>query len=231
MGIVPPIHRCLESVPSFFPFFAIDFADVLVHAAEIENDRLRHIRLHERVNELPDPNYATLKFLMGHLDKYVHLPRSLLTSVLILDLCRLQSRSTRIFESNVGFKPRDRLWSESPLSTSTPPRTPLPSSPHLIERGFLFRLEWLCDTSKRSGRRSTAFVFACRYPVQVQMRRDDPRSLQRDLCRIEPVFLLVDPDRYRRNAGRSLRAFRHFPRSLFTAVLILPVISTLTACL
>ena len=37
--------------------------------AEIENDRLRHIRLHERVNELPDPNYATLKYLMGHLDK------------------------------------------------------------------------------------------------------------------------------------------------------------------
>ncbi|SCV74859.1 BQ2448_7888 [Microbotryum intermedium] len=40
-----------------------------VEAAKIENDRLRHIRLHERVNELPDPNYATLKFLMGHLDK------------------------------------------------------------------------------------------------------------------------------------------------------------------
>jgi hypothetical protein len=34
-----------------------------------ENDRLRHIRLHEQVNELPDPNYATLKFFMGHLDK------------------------------------------------------------------------------------------------------------------------------------------------------------------
>ena len=35
--------------------------------AEIENERLRHIRLHERVNELPDPNYATLKFFLGHL--------------------------------------------------------------------------------------------------------------------------------------------------------------------
>jgi hypothetical protein len=34
-----------------------------------ENDRLRHIRLHEQVNELPDPNYATLKFFMGHLDR------------------------------------------------------------------------------------------------------------------------------------------------------------------
>ncbi len=35
--------------------------------AEIENDRLRHIRLHERVNDLPDSNYATLKYLIGHL--------------------------------------------------------------------------------------------------------------------------------------------------------------------
>lgn len=41
-------------------------------ASEIDNDRLRHIRLHERVNDLPDPNYATLKYFMGHLHKYVH---------------------------------------------------------------------------------------------------------------------------------------------------------------
>lgn len=27
---------------------------------QIENDRQPHIRLHERVNKLPDPNYATL---------------------------------------------------------------------------------------------------------------------------------------------------------------------------
>ncbi|KAF8141964.1 hypothetical protein EV363DRAFT_1249073 [Boletus edulis] len=40
-----------------------------IDAARIENDRLRHIRLHERVNDLPDPNYATLKYLMGHLHK------------------------------------------------------------------------------------------------------------------------------------------------------------------
>jgi len=31
---------------------------------------LRHIRLHERVNDLPDANYATLKYFMGHLYKY-----------------------------------------------------------------------------------------------------------------------------------------------------------------
>ena len=44
-----------------------------------ENERARHIRLHERVNALPDPNYSTLKYLMGHLHKCVIpslLPRS-----------------------------------------------------------------------------------------------------------------------------------------------------------
>ncbi|KAI9636893.1 putative GTPase activating protein [Dioszegia hungarica] len=40
-----------------------------IEAARYENDRLRHIRLHEQVNELPDPNYATLKFFMAHLDR------------------------------------------------------------------------------------------------------------------------------------------------------------------
>lgn len=34
-----------------------------------DNDRLRYIRLHGQVNNLPDPNYATLKYFMGHLDK------------------------------------------------------------------------------------------------------------------------------------------------------------------
>jgi len=35
-------------------------------AAEIENDRLRHVRLHERVNYLPDANYTTLMYLLGY---------------------------------------------------------------------------------------------------------------------------------------------------------------------
>ena len=30
---------------------------------------MRHIKMHERVNDLPDPNYATLKYFMGHLHK------------------------------------------------------------------------------------------------------------------------------------------------------------------
>ncbi|EAU90225.2 GTPase activating protein [Coprinopsis cinerea okayama7 len=40
-----------------------------IDAAKIENDRLRHIRLHERVNDLPDPNYSTLKYFLGHLQR------------------------------------------------------------------------------------------------------------------------------------------------------------------
>ncbi|KAF8668177.1 Activator of mitotic machinery Cdc14 phosphatase activation C-term [Rhizoctonia solani] len=35
--------------------------------AQIEGERLRSIRLHEHVNALPDANYSTLKYLMGHL--------------------------------------------------------------------------------------------------------------------------------------------------------------------
>ncbi|KZP01550.1 RhoGAP-domain-containing protein [Calocera viscosa TUFC12733] len=51
------------------PLFTHALYPGFIEAARIENDRLRHIRLHERVNDLPDANYATLKFLMGHLHK------------------------------------------------------------------------------------------------------------------------------------------------------------------
>ncbi|BGP41630.1 Rho GTPase-activating protein [Rhodotorula kratochvilovae] len=51
------------------PLLTWELYHQFIEVAKIENDRLRHIRLHERVNDLPDPNYATLKFLMGHLDK------------------------------------------------------------------------------------------------------------------------------------------------------------------
>jgi hypothetical protein len=47
------------------------FVIVINKETEIENDRLRHIRLHERVNDLPDPNYATLKYFLGHLHRYI----------------------------------------------------------------------------------------------------------------------------------------------------------------
>ncbi|KAG8215039.1 Rho GTPase activation protein [Butyriboletus roseoflavus] len=51
------------------PLLTLNLHQGFIDAARIENDRLRQIRLHERVNDLPDPNYATLKYFMGHLHK------------------------------------------------------------------------------------------------------------------------------------------------------------------
>ncbi|KAJ3827235.1 Rho GTPase activation protein [Lentinula raphanica] len=51
------------------PLMTFNLQHGFIEAAKIENDRLRHIRLHERVNDLPDPNYATLKYLLGHLHR------------------------------------------------------------------------------------------------------------------------------------------------------------------
>ncbi|KDN46778.1 GTPase activating protein [Tilletiaria anomala UBC 951] len=50
------------------PLLTYELYPGFIEAAKISNYRLRHIRLHERVNELPDSNYATLKALMKHLD-------------------------------------------------------------------------------------------------------------------------------------------------------------------
>ncbi|KAJ7155437.1 Rho GTPase activation protein [Mycena crocata] len=51
------------------PLLTFDLQQGFIDAAKIENDRLRHIRLHERVNDLPDANYATLKYFLGHLHR------------------------------------------------------------------------------------------------------------------------------------------------------------------
>ncbi|KAI0675918.1 GTPase activating protein [Trametes maxima] len=53
------------------PLFTSSQHAEFLEAARNENERARHIRLHERVNALPDPNYSTLKYLMGHLHKIV----------------------------------------------------------------------------------------------------------------------------------------------------------------
>jgi hypothetical protein len=53
------------------PLLTMQLHQGFLDAAKIDNDRLRHIRLHERVNDLPDANYATLKYFMGHLHKIV----------------------------------------------------------------------------------------------------------------------------------------------------------------
>ncbi|KAF7770562.1 hypothetical protein Agabi119p4_6536 [Agaricus bisporus var. burnettii] len=57
----------LRELPN--PLLTYALYEGFIEAAKIENDRLRHIRLHERVNELPDPNYSTLKYFLGHLHR------------------------------------------------------------------------------------------------------------------------------------------------------------------
>ncbi|QRW17295.1 Rho-GTPase-activating protein [Rhizoctonia solani] len=49
------------------PLMTWELYSSFVEAAQIEGERLRSIRLHEHVNALPDANYSTLKYLMGHL--------------------------------------------------------------------------------------------------------------------------------------------------------------------
>ncbi|KAF9442640.1 RhoGAP-domain-containing protein [Macrolepiota fuliginosa MF-IS2] len=51
------------------PLLTYSLHQGFIEAAKIENDRLRQIRLHERVNDLPDPNYSTLKYFLGHLHR------------------------------------------------------------------------------------------------------------------------------------------------------------------
>ncbi|KAI0793754.1 GTPase activating protein [Fomes fomentarius] len=53
------------------PLFTMNMHQDFMDAARNENERARHIRLHQHVNGLPDPNYSTLKYLMGHLHKVV----------------------------------------------------------------------------------------------------------------------------------------------------------------
>ncbi|KAI0690321.1 Rho GTPase activation protein [Cytidiella melzeri] len=59
------LKQWLRELPN--PLMTHELHEAFLDAARNDNERLRHIRLHERINELPDPNYATVKFLMGHL--------------------------------------------------------------------------------------------------------------------------------------------------------------------
>lgn len=66
-NVTSVLKMWLRELPD--PLLTFNLHQGFIEAAKIENDRLRHIRLHERVNELPDPNYATLKFFLGHLHR------------------------------------------------------------------------------------------------------------------------------------------------------------------
>ncbi|KAG6898315.1 hypothetical protein C0992_011906 [Termitomyces sp. T32_za158] len=83
------IKGWLRDLPD--PLLTSNLHQGFIEAARIENDRLRHIRLHERVNELPDPNYATLKYFLEHLQRHVDKP-------------------TRRNELHVDAEPRDCIW-------------------------------------------------------------------------------------------------------------------------
>ncbi|GAA5970788.1 hypothetical protein JCM3765_006307 [Sporobolomyces pararoseus] len=95
------------------PLLTWELYHQFIEVAKIENDRLRHIRLHERVNELPDPNYATLKFLMGHLDKVVQ--RESLNQMSVSNL-------SIVFGPNLLSPPPPHL------AHHFPPPPPLPSA-------------------------------------------------------------------------------------------------------
>ncbi|OBZ66849.1 Rho GTPase-activating protein 23 [Grifola frondosa] len=68
-NITSVLKLWLRELPD--PLFTSSLHNGFLEAARNENERLRHIRLHERVNDLPDPNYSTLKYFMGHLYKIV----------------------------------------------------------------------------------------------------------------------------------------------------------------
>ncbi|KAI7895986.1 Rho GTPase activation protein [Mucor mucedo] len=51
------------------PLFPQSSYQHFMNAAKIENDRMRVLGLHTIINDLPDAHYATLKYIMRHLDK------------------------------------------------------------------------------------------------------------------------------------------------------------------
>ncbi|KAI9255239.1 Rho GTPase activation protein [Phascolomyces articulosus] len=51
------------------PLFPRSTYQHFLSAAKIEDERMRVLGLHTVINDLPDAHYATLKYLMGHLDK------------------------------------------------------------------------------------------------------------------------------------------------------------------
>ncbi|KZT66142.1 RhoGAP-domain-containing protein [Daedalea quercina L-15889] len=68
-NVTSVLKMWLRELPD--PLLTSALHGAFLDAARNENERLRHIRLHERVNDLPDPNYSTLKYFMGHLHRVV----------------------------------------------------------------------------------------------------------------------------------------------------------------
>ena len=107
LAVTSRIYWCCQCV--YLPHF---FSSVTYSIAEIENERLRHIRLHERVNELPDPNYATLKYFLGHLQRFVVLFMRLTSLNFIPGSTNTQTRTKCLCRTSLLFSGRlylDRL--------------------------------------------------------------------------------------------------------------------------
>ncbi|KAH9931810.1 GTPase activating protein [Fomitopsis serialis] len=68
-NVTSVLKMWLRELPD--PLLTTQLHSAFLEAARNDNERLRHIRLHERVNDLPDANYSTLKYFMGHLHKIV----------------------------------------------------------------------------------------------------------------------------------------------------------------
>lgn len=51
------------------PLFPKEMYLDFIEASKIADDRTRIITIHDLINKLPDANYATLKFLMSHLNR------------------------------------------------------------------------------------------------------------------------------------------------------------------
>ena len=51
------------------PLFTTAAYDAFIEAARIDDDSARRDALHQQINDLPDPNYATLRALVLHLHR------------------------------------------------------------------------------------------------------------------------------------------------------------------
>ncbi|KIY52957.1 RhoGAP-domain-containing protein [Fistulina hepatica ATCC 64428] len=66
-NVASVLKMWLRELPD--PLLTFEDGPKFVQSAQLENLRLRQVKIHENVNALPDPNYATLRYLMGHLNK------------------------------------------------------------------------------------------------------------------------------------------------------------------
>ncbi|OZJ04687.1 hypothetical protein BZG36_02529, partial [Bifiguratus adelaidae] len=66
-NVVGVLKMWLRELPD--PLFSRKLYNDFIKAARTPDDKRRVIQLHAKVNELPDANYAILKYLMSHLDR------------------------------------------------------------------------------------------------------------------------------------------------------------------